>query len=137
MSELYVPQGGPPQGPPPSREILPRIGEEGVRALLRAHYRRLGSSEIAYLFTGDLVEAADRSADFFIQVLGGPPHYSQKYGPPRMRARHMPFPIDGKARDIWLLCFREALDEVKFPPEFRAEFEKFLEEFSAWMVNRA
>jgi len=131
MSEFYVPPGGPPQGAPPSREIFARLGEAGVRALLQAHYRKLSASEVSHLFTGDMVEVADRSADFFIQVLGGPPLYSQKHGPPRMRARHIPFPIDGKARDVWLSCFRAALDEVEFPPEFRAEFEKFLEEFSA------
>ena len=137
MSEFYVPPSGPPQGAPPSREIFARLGEAGIRALLQAHYQRLAASEVSHLFTGDMVEAADRSADFFIQVLGGPPHYSQKHGPPRMRARHIPFPIDAKAREVWLSCFRAALDEVEFPPEFRTEFEKFLDEFSAWMVNRA
>lgn len=137
MSELFVPAGGPPQGPPPSKEIFARLGEEGIRSLLRAHYRRLSESPVAHLFTGDMMEAADRSADFFIQVTGGPPLYSQKYGPPRMRARHLPFPIDTNARNAWLACFREALDEVKFPADLRADFDRFLDEFSMWMVNRA
>ncbi len=136
MEEMYVPPGGPPQGPPPSREILQTVGEPFIRDLLRAHYRRLGESPIRGMFSEDLMEAADRSSDFFIQLLGGPPYFSQKYGPPRMRARHMPFPISEKARDIWLDCFRGALDELQFPEQFRAEFERFLVEFSAWMVNR-
>ena len=54
-----------------------------------------------------------------------------------MRARHLPFEITVDARDIWLDCFREALDELPFPAEHRAEFEEFLDGFSMWMVNRA
>lgn len=135
MEEQYTPPGGPPQGNPPSREILKTVGEEGIRRLLLLHYRNLESSPIRNLFPEDMEASADKSADFFIQLLGGPPHYSQKYGPPRMRARHMPFVITPRARQIWLDCFRKALDELPFPAEYRGEFDKFLDDFSDWMVN--
>ncbi|MEQ9363794.1 MAG: hypothetical protein RIF32_06110, partial [Leptospirales bacterium] len=82
-----------------------------------------------------LEAAANRSADFFIQIMGGPAYYSRKHGPPRMRMRHLPFEIHGPARDLWLECFRDALDELPFPAEYRAEFEEFLASFSMWMVN--
>lgn len=90
---------------------------------------------MAGLFPEDLEAASQKSADFFIQVMGGPPLYSQKHGPPRMRMRHMPFPISARARDIWLDCFTKALDELPFPADLRAEFEEFLNSFSAWMIN--
>lgn len=133
--ELFVPPGGPPQGPPPPREILTAIGEDGIRQLLIAHYQNLGASEIQNLFPKDLERAALKSADFFIQLLGGPPYYSQKYGPPRMRARHLPFPITPEAQETWLRCFRQALDDNGFPGEYREDFEAFLISFSSWMVN--
>ncbi len=79
--------------------------------------------------------AADKSADFFIQLMGGPPLFVQKHGPPRMRARHMPFEVTEDGRKEWLRCFQEALDEQSFPAEYREAFDDFLESFSAWMVN--
>jgi len=136
MDDIYIPPGGPPQSAPPSREILTTVGEQYIRDLLQAHYKELETSPIRSMFPGDLRESAERSADFFIQLLGGTPYFSQKYGPPRMRARHMPFAITEDARQIWLGCFRKALDSMEFPSRFREEFERFLVDFSAWMVNR-
>lgn len=63
------------------------------------------------MFPKILEESKIKSADFLIQVTGGPFLYSRNYGPPRMRARHLPFPIDEKARRIWLSCYRKALDD--------------------------
>lgn len=136
--EIYTPPGGPPAIPPLPRAILADIGEAGVRRLLQLHYARLGASAVRHLFPPTEEgrrAAAERSADFFVQVLGGPPHYSTKHGAPRMRARHVPFPIDEEARQEWLRCFREALDALPFPAAWRPDFERFLDRFSAWMVN--
>ena len=73
--------------------------------------------------------------------MGGPPLYFEKYGPPRMRARHLPFEIDEEARQVWLLCFDKILngapEKYDFPPQHLEGFRKFLESFSAWMVNKA
>lgn len=134
MREVFVPPGGPPQKPI-DRAILPAVGEAEIRRLLQLHYANLAGTELAGMFPEDMQDSADRSADFFIQAMGGPPYYAEKHGPPRMRARHMPFPITPRAREIWLDCFRRALDALPFPAEHRAGFEEFLESFSAWMVN--
>ena len=136
MSEIYVPPGGPPQSTPPDGRILTLIGEEGIRKLLSVHYKNLADTSIRDMFPQDMEAAAQRSADFFIQILGGTPYYSQKKGPPRMRQRHLNFPITEEARLVWLDCFKQAMDELPFPAEYRKNFEEFLESFSAWMVNR-
>lgn len=135
--EVFVPPGGPPQTPV-NRELYGILGEERIRRLLSLHYQYLGESSLDYMFPSAPEErehAAQRSADFFIQIMGGPPTYSEKHGPPRMRMRHLPFEIHTGARNLWLDCFRDALDELSFPAEHREEFEAFLEEFSMWMVN--
>lgn len=134
MNEPFVPPGGPPQKPL-NRELFALLGEDAIRKMLRLHYTRLEASAVRNLFPEDMVAASDKAADFFVQVMGGPPLYAQKHGPPRMRMRHMPFAITPKAREIWLLCFRGALDDLPFPGEHRAEFEEFLDSFSDWMVN--
>jgi hemoglobin len=78
---------------------------------------------------------------FFVTLLGGPPLYLQKYGSPRMRARHLPFEIDDGARQIWLRCFDNVLEDAvvkyEFPAPHLAGFKDFLRSFSSWMVNKA
>ena len=107
--------------------------------MMRAVYVELERSELRPMFPSDMDEASRRSAAFFCQILGGPPFYSELYGPPMMRRRHLPFAIDEHARQVWLGCFRAVLEraeEYDFPPEHLAGFTAFLEGFSGWMVNR-
>lgn len=60
----------------------------------------------------DLSEANHKLNFFLTGWLGGPPLYIEKYGHPRLRARHLPFAIGMKERDQWLLCMFRALDEI-------------------------
>jgi len=136
---IHTPLGPPPQGPPPSPAILAAMGEDGVARMLSDFYAQLEQSEIRALFPDDLQAAANRSACFFIQVLGGRPLYSQRYGPPRMRQKHEPFEIDAAARATWLAAFDRVLERAPaayaFPPEQLPGFRAFLQSFSGWMVN--
>ena len=136
--EVYVPPGGPPeQGP--SRLIYERLGQANIFRMMKDFYVELEKSEVRHLFPDDMVLASQRSAAFFVGLLGGPPLYQERYGNPMMRARHLPFAIDERARQIWLECFRRTLDGAEFkygfPPEHLPGFLRFLDEFSAWMVN--
>ena len=140
MNEIYIPPGGPPQQGP-SREIYAAMGEENIFTMFRDFYQELEKSSLRPLFPPDMEEASRRSAAFFIGILGGPPLYQRLYGPPRMRQRHLPFHIDQEARSIWLGCFKGILEQAEekytFPPQHLPGFITFLEDFSAWMVNRA
>jgi hemoglobin len=138
---IYTPAGGPPQGPGPSPEIYPIMGEDNIFRMMLDFYMELEKSEIRHLFPSNMQEASKKSAAFFVGLLGGPPLYLQQYGPPRMRARHLPFEIDEPARQIWLRCFDNVLEgaeaKYKFPPQHLQGFKDFLKSFSAWMVNKA
>lgn len=138
---MYTPAGGPPQGPRPSPRILDAIGVDGVFALLADLYAELEQSPVRALFPEDMRAASERSAAFFVQLLGGPPLYVERHGPPRMRQRHLPFEIDERARGVWLACFdtvlRRHVDERRFPEAELEGFRGFLRAFSAWMVNVA
>ncbi|MGB1251478.1 MAG: hypothetical protein ACPG8W_12735 [Candidatus Promineifilaceae bacterium] len=139
--EIFVPNMRPNQVMPPSRLIFARMGEANIRAMLRDFYLELEQSEIRAMFPKDVVKASEKSADFFIGMLGGPPLYHQRHGNPMMRARHMPFAINANARQIWLDCFETVLADAEekydFPPEYLPGFHAFLAGFSVWMVNRA
>jgi hemoglobin len=139
---VYTPPGGPGQAERPSPEIFAALGEDGVFQLLEDFYVELGKSDARHLFPPTpegLRKASERSAAFFVQLLGGPPLFIERYGPPRMRMRHFPFEIDEAARQEWLLCFRRVLENAEerygFPAEHLAGFQAFLDGFSAWMVN--
>ena len=138
---IYTPSGGPSQGPGPDPEIYQRMGEENIFKMMSDFYEELEKSPIRHMFPSDMKAASEKSAAFFVTVLGGPPLYIQRYGPPRMRARHLPFVIDEPARQVWLACFHKTLEQAaekyQFPQEHLQGFKDFLESFSAWMVNSA
>jgi hemoglobin len=138
---IYTPPGGPPQGPGPNSEIYRIMGEANIFKMMSDFYKELEKSEIRRLFPPDMEEASQKSAAFFVTLLGGPPLYIQKYGSPRMRARHLPFEIDEQARQIWLACFERTLEgadvKYQFPLQHLEGFKEFLKSFSSWMVNKA
>lgn len=136
---VFVPPGGPPRVPAPSPEIFGAMGEAGIVAMIHDLYAELEGSGIRGMFGADMAGSAERSAAFFVGLLGGPPRYHERYGPPMMRARHLPFAIDEAARLEWLGCFDRALAAAVarhgFPAEHVEGFRRFLDGFSRWMVN--
>lgn len=139
--QIYVPPGGPPRVAAPSAEIYVVMGEANIFAMLEAFYHELEQSSLRSMFPRDMVKASQKSAAFFVGLLGGPPLYHQRYGNPMMRARHLPFVIDEAARQEWLACFDRVLEEAPakycFPAEHLPGFRAFLAGFSSWMVNTA
>ncbi|PYS56215.1 MAG: hypothetical protein DMG13_00695 [Acidobacteria bacterium] len=138
---IYTPPGGPPQGPGPNTAIYGIMGEGNIFRMMSDFYKEIETSEIRHLFPANMEEASKKSAAFFVTILGGPPLYFERYGPPRMRARHLPFEINERARQVWLGCFDRVLESAdvkyQFPMEHMEGFKDFLKSFSAWMVNKA
>jgi len=140
QDQPYTPPGGPPQLSPP--RVFDKVGLEALYAMAWIQYQNLARSAIAPMFPTDEAElraASRRNAEFMCGMLGGPKLYLEKYGPPRMRARHLPFAIDETARQEWLRCYREAFDasgHLGLAPEEQAPLLEWIEAFSAWMVNR-
>ena len=55
------------------------------------------------LYPQDLQPGKAHLAAFLAQYWGGPPQYSLERGHPRLRQRHMPFPIGQAERDAWVV----------------------------------
>lgn len=136
---FYIPPGGPPQGIQPDPEIFLIMGQANIFKMLEDFYNELEKSSIRNLFPEDMRKASQKSAAFFVFILGGPPLYQQLHGSPMMRKRHMPFIIDENARQVWLACFRTTLRDAdkkySFPMKHFDSFWNFLDKFSGWMVN--
>jgi hemoglobin len=125
----------------PIPEFLLEMTEIGIREMISKHYDSLRKSEIAHLFPKDEKEFARakvNSADFFIQICGGPAHFNQNRGAPQMVGRHAPFRIDAKARQIWLELYKpliEELSESGVTEKSLLSFWGYLNVFSIWMIN--
>jgi len=69
--------------------------------------------------------------------MGGPQRYVAKHGHPMLRRRHLPFPIGTQERDQWLMCMRQALDEVVTEVRLRDELYAAFVKVADHMRNRA
>jgi hemoglobin len=68
--------------------------------------------------------------------LGGPQHYSERFGHPMLRARHMPFSIGIRERDEWLACMDQAMGETGVPQALRERLKKSFFQTGDWMRNK-
>lgn len=101
-------------------------GEETIRRVVAAFYPKVKADPLlGPLFPDDLTEIMEKQYLFLTQFFGGPPLYSELYGHPMMRARHLRFPIDRARADAWLACMRRAMEEAGVPePERSAAMER-------------
>ncbi|TLT08378.1 globin [Aliarcobacter thereius] len=122
----------------PNKRFLEVVGEEGMRNLISAHYDILVESEIKELFPpkGPALEMAKKhSADFFIQICGGPKYFNESRGSPMMFVRHQPFRITPEAREVWLKSYIPILEKIEIEEELMKSFWNYLDIFSIWMIN--
>ena len=96
----------------------------------------LNVKECRDLHEEDLSEANKKLFMFLSGWFGGPSLYIEKYGHPRMRMRHMPFAIGEKERGQWLLCMREAMNELNLEASLDQEIWQAFRRFSEHMKNQ-
>lgn len=99
-------------------------GEAALRALVDRFYAHMDAlpeaARIRAMHPASLDRARERLFEFLSGWSGGPNLYWERHGHPRLRARHLPFPIDREAAAAWMLCMTRAADELIPDPEFRA-----------------
>jgi hemoglobin len=103
-------------------------GAERVRELVDRFYDYMDSlpeaKKIRDLHAKSLRGSREKLFLFLSGWLGGPDLYVEKYGHPRLRQRHLPFPIGREERDQWLLCMRKALDDMHLEQGLRNFLEQ-------------
>lgn len=88
-------------------------GEETVRAIVEAFYPRVQvDPELGPLFPEDIRPVQEKQFQFLTQFFGGPALYTEQYGHPMMRARHLPIPITPRLAEVWLSCMTQALEDI-------------------------
>ena len=115
-------------------------GEAAVRRLVRRFYELMDTLPEAYgirkLHQHDLASAEEKLFMFLCGWLGGPQLYVEKYGHPRLRARHLPFAIASDEAAQWMLCMRQAMAETIADEDLRKGLEKALTDLALHMRNR-
>jgi hemoglobin len=115
-------------------------GDTAVRALVDRFYD-LMDLEPAYarlraVHGPQLDDARDKLYWFLSGWLGGPNLFIERFGHPRLRARHMPFTIGIVERDQWLACMNQAMQELAVEPELQARLQKAFFQTADWMRNQ-
>lgn len=115
-------------------------GEPGVRALVDRFYDLMDTAPeaatIRRLHAASLKRSREKLFEYLTGWSGGPPLYEAKYGHPRLRARHLPFPIASRERDEWLWCMDRALAEHPAPEPVRAFLRERFAALADHMRNR-
>jgi hemoglobin len=114
-------------------------GEAGVRALVD-HFYDLMDLDPAYaklraLHPQTLDGSRDKLFWFLCGWLGGPDHYQQRFGHPRLRARHLPYRIGIAERDQWMACMKQAMVEQHIDPALAERLAEAFFGTADWMRN--
>jgi hemoglobin len=119
-------------------DIYPTIGEDGFQRLVAAFYKQVPADDILGPMypPDDLAGAEERLRDFLIGRFGGPLRYIERRGHPQLRRRHMPFEITVRARERWLHCMDQALDEARLPPDADRLLRSFFDSVATMLINR-
>jgi hemoglobin len=114
-------------------------GEEKVKALVERFYDLMdlepAYADLRAVHGSDLSKARQHLFWFLCGWLGGPQHYTDRFGHPRLRMRHMPFPIGIKERDQWLACMDQAMGETGVDAALRQRLKDSFFQTADWMRN--
>ena len=114
-------------------------GEEKVKALVDRFYDLMDLEpkykELRAAHGTELGRARQNLFWFLCGWLGGPQHYTDRFGHPRLRMRHLPFKIGVQERDQWLACMDQAMGEVGVPTDLRARLRDSFFQTADWMRN--
>lgn len=105
-------------------------GEAAVGKLCDRFYELMATvpqfADLRAMHPESLQGSRDKLFMFLSGWFGGPDLFVEKFGHPRLRARHMPFQIGAKERDQWVACMVLAMEDVGIEEGIRA---KLLENF--------
>jgi hemoglobin len=114
-------------------------GEAAVHALVDRFYDLMDLEpayrELRASHGSTLDEARQKLFWFLCGWLGGPQHYQERFGHPRLRMRHMPFKIGIIERDQWLACMDQAMRDTAVPTDLRERLNQSFFQTADWMRN--
>ncbi|MCG8486650.1 MAG: group II truncated hemoglobin [Chromatiales bacterium] len=115
-------------------------GEKSVRELVDRFYDLMDAqddvTELRQLHAKSLKVSREKLFLFLSGWLGGPSLYTEKYGHPRLRARHLPFSIGIEERDQWMQCMKTAMQQMSLDESLQEELLQAFYKTADFMRNR-
>lgn len=115
-------------------------GEPVVRALVDRFYDLMelepAWAELRAMHPTTLEGSRDKLFWFLCGWLGGPQHFVERFGHPRLRARHLPFSIGIRERDQWLACMERAMQEEGLDAALVERLRAAFFNTADWMRNK-
>lgn len=116
-------------------------GEAAIRQLVDRFYDLMQTQPeyvaIRILHPADMSGSRDKLFWFLCGWMGGPSYFIERFGHPRLRARHLPFAIGDVERDQWLACMFRAMDDCQVPSDLRLQLDQSFTTTADWMRNQA
>jgi hemoglobin len=114
-------------------------GDQRVRSLVEKFYDivEAESPVLTAMLPSDTSGSRQKLYEFLSGWMGGPQLYFERRGHPRLRLRHMPFPIDTHAAEEWTRCMRQALSAVEAPLDLALYLERELGNTARGLRNKA
>jgi hemoglobin len=137
-SELIVPAASVRIGIVQESEVYAALGDDGFERLVAEFYQQVPGDEVlGPMYAGkDLSGAQRRLRGFLIYRFGGPDHYLEERGHPRLRMRHAPFAVNDLARQHWLKLMRAALENAGIDPDAKDTLWNYFEATATAMINQ-
>ena len=114
-------------------------GEARVKALVERFYDLMdlepAYAQLRAAHGSELTRARQHLFWFLCGWLGGPQHYTERFGHPKLRLRHMPFVIGAVERDQWLACMGQAMAETGVDEKLRTRLMESFFQTADWMRN--
>ncbi|HEY0268153.1 MAG TPA: group II truncated hemoglobin [Methyloradius sp.] len=115
-------------------------GVEQIRALVEHFYDVMESDPkaagIRMLHPADLTSSREKLFMFLTGWTGGPQLYIERYGHPKLRARHLPFTIGESERDQWMYCMVRAMHLIQLEEPVMVKLAEALWGVADFMRNK-
>ena len=115
-------------------------GEPALEALVARFYDLMALepryTELRAVHGNTLDDARQKLFWFLCGWMGGPDYFQERFGHPRLRARHLPFSIGIKERDQWVACMDQAMQETQVPEALRLRLSESFMKTADFMRNR-
>lgn len=115
-------------------------GADAVRTLVDRFYDLMDLEPryagLRALHPSTLDGSRDKLYWFLSGWLGGPDLYQQRFGHPRLRARHLPYEIGIAERDQWMACMGQAMQECGLESALQERLTAAFANTADWMRNR-
>ena len=114
-------------------------GAERIRRLVHRFYALMDTLpeawDVRQMHPEDLSGSEEKLFKYLSGWLGGPQHYVERFGHPRLRMRHGRVPVDIAMRDAWLRAMTTALDEQAVTGTLRGYLDARFAEVADFLRN--